>query len=169
MLHRWMSIVGLALALLSPARAHDPFEAFHSAIVRADRVDLIITMAQATALRLIDPAATISALTPENIAAHRPRLVREAAALFILASGPSHTVLKPTKAAEIELTEENDLIFRVTYPRPAAGLLRFAAAYLKKLGDGYGGILEINDAADRNLGWEQLLWAHPDFEVTIPR
>lgn len=165
---RWLSLVGVVLVLLSPVRAHDPFEAFHSAVVRADRLDLTITMAQATALRLIDPGAAIPALTPENLATHRPRLVREAATLFTLTSGPARTVVKPAKAAEIELTEENDLIFRLTYPRPAAGPLIFAAAYLKKLGDGYGGILEINDAADHNLGWEQLLWAHPRFEVRIP-
>lgn len=151
--------------LASSARAHDPFEAFCSATLRADRLDLVVTLAQATALKLIDPAAKIPSLTPENLAAHRPRLLREAAALFIVTS--VHTQLT-ARAATVELTDENDLIFRVTYPPVAPGQLYFSAAYLKKLGDGYGGILEVNDAADKNLGWEQLLWAQPNFAVTVP-
>ena len=69
-----------------PARAHDPFEAFHSATLHPDRLELVVTMAQATALKLIDPTAKISALTAENLSTHRPRLAREAALLFILTS-----------------------------------------------------------------------------------
>jgi len=152
-------------ALIPTARAHDPFEAFHSAALHPDRLELVITMAQATALKLIDPTAQIPALTPESLATHRPRLVRAAALLFILTSARKQLT---ARAATIELTEENDLIFRVTYPRPAPGKLYFSAAYLRNLGDGYGGILEVNHGSDKNLGWEQLLWAHPNFEVTVP-
>ena len=122
-------------------------------------------MAQATALKLIDPTAKIPALTSDNLAAHRPRLVRAAALLFILTSDRKPLVVR---AASSELTDENDLIFRVTYPRPAPGPLYLSAAYLRHLGDGYGGILEVNDSLDKNLGWEQLLWAHPNFEISIP-
>jgi hypothetical protein len=152
-------------SLASSARAHDPFEAFYSATLRPDRLDLSITMAQATALKLIDPTAQIPALTAENLATHRPRLLREAATLFILTSARKALA---SRAATIELTDENDLIFRVTYPRPAPGPLYFSAAYLRRLGDGYGGILEITDHAGKNLGWEQLLWSRPNFEVTVP-
>ena len=154
-----------AVTFISPARAHDPFEAFHSATLHPDRLELVITMAQATALKLIDPTAKIPALTTDNWAAHRPRLVREAALLLILTSARKQLTVR---AATIELTDENDLIFRVTYPRPAPGPLYLSAAYLRRLGDGYGGILEVNDSLDKNLGWEQLLWAHPNFEISIP-
>ena len=155
----------ILFTLATTARAHDPFEAFASAVVRPDRLDLIITMAQSTALKLIDPAARIPSLTPENFAEHRPRLLREGAALFVVRS--VHTQLTARKI-EIELTEENDVVFKLSYPRPAPGRLLFSAAYLKKLGDGYGGIFEVNDDSDHNLGWEQLLWAQPDLEVTVP-
>jgi len=158
-------LLAVTAALLPFAHAHDPFEAFHSAILRPDRLDLTITMAQATALKLIDPAARLPGLTSENLPNHRPALLREGAALFILTS--ARTPLTARKV-DIELTDENDLIFKLTYPRPASGRLSFTAAYLKKLGDGYGGILEVADHADHNLGWEQLLWAHPSFEVTVP-
>lgn len=154
-----------AFTFISPARAHDPFEAFHSVTLHPDRLELVVTMAQATALKLIDPTAKIPALTSDNLAAHRPRLLREAALLFILTSDRKPLVVR---AATIELTDENDLIFRVTYPRPAPGPLYLSAAYLRHLGDGYGGILEVNDSLDKNLGWEQLLWGRPHFDLTIP-
>ena len=166
---RRVSFFTLALALCSlatPARAHDPFEAFTAAVIRPDRLDLIITMAQSTALKLIDPAARLPSLAPENFAEHRPRLLREGAALFTITS--VRTPLAPRKV-DVELTEENDVVFKITYPRPAAGRLLFSAAYLKKLGDGYGGIFEVNDDSDHNLGWEQLLWAQPNLEVTVPK
>lgn len=153
-------------ALLPVARAHDPFEAFHSATLRADRLDLVVTMAQSTALKLIDPAGKIAALTPKNLPEHRAALVREGATLFTLTSASTPLTPRPV---EIELTEENDLVFKITYPRPAPGKLYFFAGYMKKLGDGYGGILEVSDAAGTNLGWEQLLWAHPSFELTVPQ
>ena len=164
---RFVVLVAISLGALIPtARAHDPFEAFTSATIRHDRLDLIITMAQSTALKLIDPAARIPSLTPENFAEHRPHLLREGAALFTITS--VRTPLAPRKV-DVELTEENDVVFKLTYPRPAPGRLRFSASYLKKLGDGYGGIFEVNDDSDHNLGWEQLLWAQPNLEVTVPK
>ena len=158
-------LLALLCALIPTARAHDPFEAFHSATLYPDRLELVVTMAQSTVLKLIDSTANIPALTPENLSTHHPRLVRAAVLLFILTSAKKQL---SAHAANVELTEENDLIFRVTYPRPAPGKLYFSAAYLRNLGDGYGGIIEIDDDTSKNLGWEHLLWAHPNFEVTVP-
>ncbi len=155
----------LFLAFSTPARAHDPYETFTTVIVHPDRMELSIGMAQSTALRIIDPDVRIKVLTPENMAEHRPLLLREGALLFILTSlGKQLAAAK----VEVELTDENDIIFNVTYPRPAAGRLLVHAAYLKRLGDGYGGIVNVDDDKNRSLGWDQLLWERPNFEVTIP-
>ncbi len=158
-----MTVVALTLAL--PARAHDLYEIWTIAILRADHLEVGITMAKATALRLIDPDAKISALTPENLATHRTRLEKEAAALLTLTANRKTLV---AQKVEVELTEENDVVFHVTYPRPPPGVLQLKAAFLKKLGDGYGGLLDISDSSGKNLGWEQLMWAQPNFEVVIP-
>ena len=72
------------------------------------------------------------------------------------------------RKVEVEFTEENDIAFKVIYPRPPPGRLHFHGAFLKKLGEGYGGIIEINDAAGLNLGWEQLSAENPNFEITVP-
>lgn len=157
--------LGLVLSALPSARAHDPYETLTTVIVRADHMVLTIGMAQSTALRLIDPELRIRALTPENMPEHRPRLEREGKLLFILTS--LRTPLAARKI-DVELTDENDIIFTLTYPRPAPGRLLVHAAYLRKLGEGYGGIVTIDDEANRNLGWEQLLWERPNFEATIP-
>lgn len=155
----------LLSAFSSSARAHDPYEAFATVTLHADRLELEITMAVSTALKLIDPEGKLPPLRPENLAQHRPRLTREAELLFILTSER-----KPLKAlhTDIELTPENDLIFTVKYPPPAAGRLLFSAAFLRRLGEGYGGIIEVNDRHGQNLGWEQLRWAQPNFDLTLP-
>ena len=155
----------VAMVFSAPARAHDPFETFTSVVIHPDRMELSIGMARSTALRLIDPAVRITALTPENMAEHRPRLVREGALLFVFTSLRTQLA---ARTVGVELTDDNDICFNVTYPRPAPGRLLVHAAYLRRLGDGYGGILEINDHADKNLGWEPLVWAHPNFALTVP-
>ena len=163
-----MRLLCLLLALCAPAlvHAHDPYDAFTTVTVRPDSLEFILTMAQSTVLKLIDPSVRIPALTPQNMTELNPRLTRAAAALFVIKS--VHTPLTPRQIS-VELTEENDIVFRLIYPRPAPGPLLFSAVYLKNLGDGYGGVLEINDHTGHNLGWEQLLWAHPDFEITISK
>lgn len=122
-------------------------------------------MAESTALRLIDPHAKIVALVPENFATHRPRLAAEAGALYVLTAG--RKPLAPRQIAVV-LTDENDVAFKVIYPRPAAGRLHFHAAFLRKLGQGYGGILEASDTLGNHLGWEQLSSENPNVEIVIP-
>jgi hypothetical protein len=153
------------LALAASARAHDPYESFHAAVIYPDRLELVVTMAASTALKLIDPAAIPPDLTAESFAALRPHLLRAATALCALSTAQKTL---PPRTATVELTDENDIVFRVIYPPPGPGRLRLTAAYLEKLGDGYGGLLELTDHRHQNLGWEQLLWAHPHFELTLP-
>ena len=147
------------------AYAHDPYESWTSATLRPNELELAITMAQSTALRLIDPQAKIAALAPDNFATHRPRLAEEAAALYILTAGKK---LLASPQIEVVLTDENDVAFKVTYPRPAPGRLHFHAAFLRKLGQGYGGILDASDTLGNHLGWEQLSWENPNVEIAIP-
>jgi hypothetical protein len=155
-----------ALCALAPAaRAHDPYDAFTSATLHPDRLELIFTIATSTAVRLIDSEASLPALTPAHWPELRPRFQRTGATLFELTTKDAPLI---PRAVAVELSDENDLIFHIVYPRPEAGNLVFYAAYLKKLGDGYGSILDFNDPSGRNLGWEQLLWAHPDFTATLP-
>jgi hypothetical protein len=158
-------LVLACLAFATAARAHDPYESWASASVHPERMTLIVTMAQATALKIIDPELKEGAITEQNFATLKPRLMRAATALFVLTSARKPLV---AQKAEVELTEENDIIFTLAYPRPAPGPLRFRAAFLEKLGQGYGGILEVLDGANKDLGWEKLSFENPSFEVKVP-
>lgn len=162
---RPVTAIGVLCALLSTVRAHDPYEAFASVTVHSDRIELVLAMAQSAALKLIGPGAPIRSLTPDNLAAHRPRFIREGASVFILTSGRTPLT---ARQVEIELTEENDFVFRVAYARPAPGRLHLHAAFVTKLGEGYGGIVEVSDTAGHHLGWEQLTFSNLNLEVVIP-
>lgn len=155
----------VCLAFATVARAHDPYESWASANVHAGRLSLIVTMAQSTALTLIDPEHKERAITDQNFAALKPRLLRAATALFVLTSARQPLA---AQKAEVELTDENDIIFTLAYPRPAPGPLHFRAAFLAKLGQGYGGILEVLEGTEKDLGWEKLSFDTPTFEVKVP-
>ena len=73
-----------------------------------------------------------------------------------------------TRNIDVELTEENDIAFKLIYPRPPAGRMHVHAAMLKKLGPGYGGLFDASEPDGRHLGWEQLSYENPNYEITLP-
>ncbi|HVS54531.1 MAG TPA: hypothetical protein VHD62_19400 [Opitutaceae bacterium] len=154
----------VALALPNLARAHDPFESWTAATLRPDVLDLNVVMAQSTAVRLIDPKSLLT-LNDENFAEHKATFVKAAPELYIVTAG--RTPLAP-KTIDVELTEEGDVAFKIVYPKPAPGRLHFHAAFLKKLGEGFGGMIEANFASGESLGWDQISWENPNLEVTVP-
>jgi hypothetical protein len=148
-----------------PLHAHDRYEIWTIALVASDHLEIAITMSASTALQLIDPEKKARTSIPEDFATHRPRLEHAAPGLYVLTSDR-----KPLRArkVEVELTDENDVVFHLAYPRPGAGPVHFHASLLKKLGPGYGGILEVNDSSSNNLGWEQLAFENPNYEIVLP-
>ena len=158
--------IGALIGLITPARAHDAFEIWTIAVLRHDQLEVGITMAHSTALRLIDPQMKSGAISAENFAEHRERLQQDAPTLCILTSGQKPLV---AQKVEVDLTEENDIVFKIIYPRPAEGRLHFHARCLRKLGTGYGGIFDASDATGNHLGWEQLSFENPNFEISIPK
>jgi hypothetical protein len=156
----------ILLLLFVPAlHAHDPYDSFTSATLFPDRLELTVTMAQATALQLVDPDRKLGGLTDEVFAKNLARFTREGATLYIVTSDRTRLA---TKKVDAELTDERDIIFHLTYPRPAPGRLHFHAAFMIKLGEGYGGILDVSDSSGQSINWEQLSWANPNFEVQAP-
>lgn len=156
----------LAAALVAvPLHAHDLMESFIEAIVRPDQLELLITMGPATALRLIDPTAKPQALTLESFERYRERLLKEGAGLFVVTSSKARLA---SAGVEVKLTEEKDVAFKVTYPRPPSGLLIFNAAFLEKLGTGFGGIIDASDTLGHHLGWDQITWENTTLVVVLP-
>jgi hypothetical protein len=147
------------------ARAHDPAQSFTLATIRAADLELNLTMAQLTALKLADLDPKVGALTTENFAHYRDQLAAAGRAMFVVTAGTS---VLPVQSVRVELTEENDVSIRLYYARPPPGRLHLHAAFLRKLGDGFGGILDTTDDAGRQLGWDQLTWDNPNLEITVP-
>ncbi len=162
---RFATLVVAAL-LAAPLRAHDPAESWTEAIVHPDQLELLVTMAQVTALKLIDPAGKIAQLTPENFAQHRARLVQAGAVLFTITSVKTQVA---ARRVDVQLTEENDVAFRIIFPRPAAGVLMFEATFIKKLGNGIGGVIDASDTEGHEFGWEQLTPENTTLVVTLPK
>ena len=162
---RLVALLSLVAGIAGPAWAHDPYEIWAMAVLRSDHLELGVTMAQSTALRLIDPQGVGGVISFENFATHRDRLLAEARKLYVLTA--ARRPLPPEKVA-VELTDENDVVFTLRYARPAAGPLHFHAALLKKLGAGYGGILDVSQPGGAHLGWEQLSFENPNFEISLP-
>ena len=154
-----------AVFTAAQSQAHDLAESFIEAIVRPDRLDLFVTVGPATARRLIDPAAKPGALTPESFAPIRERLQQEGAALFTITSVKGRLA---STQAEAELTEDKDVRFKITYPRPPVGLLILKAVFLEKLGVGFGGIIDASDTFGHHLGWDQITWENTTLVVVVP-
>ena len=155
-----------ALLLAGPLHAHDPSESWTEVIVHADEMEMLVTMAQVTALKLIDPEAKIQQLTPENFAEHRARLLQEGRTLFKLTSLKTPLA---SRRLDVELTEEGDVAYKIIFPRPAPGLLMFDAQFMKKLGEGFGGIIAAADEDGHQLGWDQLSFENTTLVVMLPK
>ena len=160
-----MTVLWFVLLSAPLAQAHDPFDIWSLATLRPDALQLEVTMAKVTALRLIDPEGKLRALSFENFSEAMRRLERAGPTLHVLTSG--RKTLVATKVA-VELTEENDVVFKITFPRPPPGKLHVHAAFLKKLGEDYGGILDISDADGADLAWDQLTFERTELDVVIP-
>jgi hypothetical protein len=158
--------VAVACALgFAPLRAHDIYSSWTDATLRPDRLELTLTLARASASRLLPNANTAPPTTPENFAEFAPQLKAGAAALFEITTAGK--MLKLT-SSEVKISGDADVSFHLVYPPPPAGSLRFAVRYLFLLVDGHIGTLVVSDAAGKDLGWSPVSVDQPVFEVRVP-
>lgn len=150
-----------------PARAHDPFSSSATAILKPDRVELTVTLAQSAARDLLDRPANIpdEAITDENFGRFHERLKQSALKLFRITAGGGFVT--PSNA-EAEFTAENDIEFRIDYPPVAKGPVRFQAVYLTRMQDGHVGTLYVENSARQDLGWGYLETTAPTLEILLP-
>jgi hypothetical protein len=155
----------MVFLLSPPLHAHDPAESWTEVMVGTEKMELLVTMAQASALKLIDPAARIPALTKENFPFHRAGLLDEGARLFSITSLAQRLTVE---RVEVLLTDEGDVAYRLIYPRPSPGVLIFEAAFIKAIGQGGGGAIAARDTEKHDLGWDQLTSDHASLVVSLP-
>lgn len=151
--------------LLLPARAHDIFSSWTDAHVREDRIELIFTLSRPSALRLIPEGNVLPPITPENFHEYAPRLKAVAHELYELSVGGQALALT---ASEEKIAGEDDVEFRLTFPRPDEGTLKILGLYLQYLVDGHTGTLVVYAGQDTKLGWAPISYDQPSFEVPLP-
>lgn len=145
--------------------AHAPLETSIDVTVRAETMQLHVVMAPVAALQLVEAASPARHLTAEDLLTQKPAFIAQGAKLFSIIQLPSP--LAPSQV-EFARTDEGDVDYRITFPRPAPGLLMIDAVFLKRLGDGYGGMIDVHDAEGHRLGWDQLTHDNSSLVVMLP-
>jgi hypothetical protein len=157
--------LALALAFIVPLHAHDIYSSWTEAVLRADRLELTLTLARASALRLLPNAKKLPPITPENFSEYASPLKAAAAELFEIKSAGKVLGLS---SSEVTISGDADITFKLNYSRPDPGALRFAVNYLFQLVDGHVGTLVVSDSSGRDLGWSPVTVDQAVFEVQLP-
>jgi hydrogenase/urease accessory protein HupE len=162
----WGSIALLFLLVLPTAFAHDPFTSWTNARIKADRIELETTLARSSAILLLPNNEKLPSIQPENFAQYEPALKAAAPTMFeVTAAGVPLSV----RSIEVKLPDdEADIEFRITYPLPATGPLRFTALYLEAMAQDHVGTLVVVNHAGKDVGWEPLSAQTIFLEVPLP-
>src|SRR5262249_40212606 len=128
---RRVAVAAFVLLASGRARAHDPFEITTDAHVSGDRMSVHTTMSLLTAARLCFTGARARGPSevPE-LAALWPALDDCARRFYRITSGGVELTVVD---ARLDVTVENDLDIRLSYPRPARSPLVFEAVSLQRL------------------------------------
>ena len=119
-----------AIALVPLARAHDPLQAWATATVRPDGIEINMVLSTYPSQTLIDKELKRPPLSPENFDTYKAELETTALGLFEITDGGQP--LKATSAST-ELTEESDIQYHIFFPAPHVGPLHFRITYLDRI------------------------------------
>lgn len=138
--------MGLALLALGPLlQAHDPYEITADFRSDAKYVELRVTFARQTAMKVAREETNGRAqFGPNQFEEVRPALEKCARRVLVLSSAEGGADDRPVELVELtaSLTPESDIEFRAVYARPAVTKLNFEAPFLRALEDpGYVAIV----------------------------
>ena len=155
----------LLLASL-PVWAHDSFEGTTTVRLRTNSIDLAITLNSTTAMVLCDGADLQSArFSPDIFEGNLAAFKKSAGGLLAISVAGNRLVAFETNAF---LGNENDVEYRLRYPRPA-GVVTMKAVYLERLPrEGYGAALTILDM-ENNVVVGQKLLMNDDLAFETPK
>lgn len=138
----FLAPVLLVAVLASSARAHDPYEITAEAWLRRNRVTLQMTLALSTAMSTCGAAGKSNGAFDEaTFAKIKPALEICARSAFTISAGEEKLV---PSSVEVGLTVEYDIEYKLVYPRPEKGPVRFDAALLRLLDDpNFGTVLTV--------------------------
>jgi hypothetical protein len=157
-----------------------------SARLRPDDLEIDLTVADGFAYKLLDhdpyepPVNTTGSETanPEADSSsglpivHDPHFTRDkqllskrGETLFIITSNGA--TLAPLAVA-VDLTETQDVVFHITYPRPVAGPLRLEMTYFNLVPTGQKDMVTVLDTADKTIASTSVGSDTPYLDVDVP-
>ena len=155
----------LILALLPhTARAHDVLSSTLNIWVRPSGMDAELYMARAAAGMLIPKDNQPTAISPENLSA-----LKSVAPQTFQLTAEDGTLLTPDSAS-VSVTEENDILFNLHFPLPAAmpGTLKIHATYLTQMAEGHVGNAFVMNAKGDDFGFGEIRPESPDLLAHLP-
>jgi len=135
--------------------AHDPFEGAATVRLRANSIDLAVTLNGSTAMALCEGDDLKSArFSPEVFAGNLAAFQKSAGSLYEISVAGNRQAAFETNAF---LGQENDAEYRLRYPRPP-GAINLRAIYLERLPhEGYGATLTVLDMENNVVVGQKLL------------
>lgn len=146
------------------ALGHDLLLSWTTVTFRPDACELHVKIHAETVRSLIQDEAPEATFEPENFDAVRPFLKAFANDLYEVDAGDRRLVALQT---DVTVVEDN-LEFRLVYPRPTEGPLRLKANYLSRVAPDFIAHVSVIDEAGRPLANKILKSAEPSMEVALP-
>jgi hydrogenase/urease accessory protein HupE len=158
----WGSL--LIILFVIAADGHDLQASWTIVRFRPDMVELKVRMAADTVRSLIQDQAPQATFEPENFEKVRPLLKEFAKDLYEVTAGGQRLVALQSEVVVIE----DNLEFRLVYPRPASGPLHLKANYLNRVIPGYFAHVNVTDEAEQPLSSQILKADAPSMEAELP-
>ncbi|HTD87117.1 MAG TPA: hypothetical protein VK850_11120 [Candidatus Binatia bacterium] len=155
---------------LAKSFAHDPTELTTGVYLRNDCLEVRVTVAAQTVLRLLaaDGQSVAALSSSADVDRARSALNACAAGLFRVSAAGK---LLTAQETNVTLSVEDHIEMKLVYPRPEPGLLRLDAVHLKKLpaDEPYGAVVTAVDMGTKVFLAQKLLKADdPSLELKTP-
>lgn len=147
------------------ARAHDTFSSWTDVYLRADQTELVMTLGRVSALRLLPDHNALPPISPANFGEYAPRLKAVTPELFELSVAG---LTLPLTSADVTLSGDEDVEFRLHFTKPNGSPLRLFGNYLQFLVDGHVGTLVVKTTDDTTIAWSPISIDQPTLDVTLP-
>jgi hypothetical protein len=160
----------LALVLVVPAQAHDPFDGGIQVFVFDDRIEARVTLGYDAArdmLRILDLPATESTMITRG-ASDAPAVLPPALSVKLMtlhAGTQSGAQIYPARSFSATGARD-EVTFLITYPRPSSGTVLASATYFDAIETMRAGTLVVADAQRRVLA--STLLSMSSHATTVP-
>lgn len=146
---------GFLVLLFGRAYGHDPFEVTSNIRIEKDALEIEVTMLAENALLIANNGKQVTQPLNQEVTAEQKAVMQNAVSRLFTVTLDS-TPLQPTDV-QFAISDENDAVFSLQYPRPAAGSLVVDAIHLSILGEGHTNALTFTQNGATMAGGLRIL------------